>query len=96
MTDEPIRIFVTRERFEEIVSIQDSMYFIELNDKEVYDYMCHFVVNGDSTYLSVGDARKKFKNIPRREFSGYITQFMKAVSNAFVNPPNGADSDEQS
>lgn len=91
-----IKIVVTRERFEEVVSIDDSMYFLQLTNKEAYDYMCHFVMNGEDTYLSVEDARKKFKSIPRKEFQKYINQFMKAVGDAFVNPPSGAESGEQS
>lgn len=93
---EPIKLVVTRERFEEIISIDDSMHFLELNNKEMYEYMCQFVVNGNDSYLSVEDARKKFKTIPRKEFQAYITQFMKAVGEAFVNPPNGAVSEEPS
>lgn len=91
-----IKIVVTRERFEEIVSIEDSMYFLRMTQKEVYDYMCQFVVNGENTYLSIEDAKKKFKKIPAKEFRTYLNQFMKAVNDAFVNPTNGADSDEQS
>lgn len=91
-----IKIVVTRERFEEVVSIDDSMYFLQITNKEAYDYMCNFVMNGENTYLSVEDARKKFKSIPRKEFQNYINKFMKAVGEAFVNPPSGADSNEQS
>jgi N-dimethylarginine dimethylaminohydrolase len=94
MTD--IKIVVTRERFEEVVSIDDSMYFLQITNKEAYDYMCNFVMNGENTYLSVDEARKKFKSIPRKEFQIYISKFMKAVGDAFVNPTNGADSDEPS
>lgn len=95
MTDNPIKIVVTRERFEEVISIDDSMYFLEMTNKEVYDYMCHFVMNGDNSYLSKEEARKKFKTIPRKEFDIYIQKFMKAVGDAFVNPPSGAVSDDQ-
>lgn len=91
-----IKLVVTRERFEEVVSIEDSMYFLQLTNKEAYDYMCHFVMNGDNHYLSVEEARKKFKVIPRKDFQGYVNQFMKAVGEAFVDPPSGAASDEQS
>ena len=87
-----IKIVVTQERFEEFVSIDHAMYF-QLTNKEAYDYMCHFIINGTNSYLSVEEARKKFKKIPQKEFNGYVTQFMKAVSDAFVPPPNGAESD---
>lgn len=94
MTD-TIKIVVTRERFEEVVSIDHAMYF-NLTNKEAYDYICHFVMNGTNSYLSTEQAREKFKKIPQKEFGGYITQFMKAVSDAFVPPTSGATSDEPS
>lgn len=90
-----IKIVVTRERFEEVVSIEHAMYF-QLTNKEAYDYMCNFVMNGTGVYLTIDESRAKFKKIPQKEFNGYITQFMKAVSDAFVNPPSGATSDEPS
>jgi hypothetical protein len=31
-----------------------------------------------------------FKSIPRKELSEYIMQFLKAISEAFVPPTNGA------
>lgn len=93
--DEVIKIVVTRERFVEFVSTDHAMYF-QLTDKECYDYMCNFVMNGTGVYLSVEEARKKFKKIPFKEFNGYATQFMKAVENAFVPPPNGEESDAPS
>jgi hypothetical protein len=92
----PIKIKVTQERFEEVVSIDDEMHFGELSKKEIYDYMLQFCVNGDDTYLPVEDARKLFKKIPAKELSEYVTKFFKSVSDAFVNPTNGATSDEQS
>lgn len=91
-----IKIKVTQERFEEVVSIDDEMHFGEMTRKEVYDYMVQFVTNGNDAYLPVEEARKLFKKVPSKELSNYITQFFKAVSDAFVNPPNGATSDGQS
>lgn len=81
-----IKIVVTRERFEEVVSIDDEMHFSELTRKEVYDYMVKFCKNGNDTYLSDIEARKLFKTIPSKDLGTYITQFFKAVSEAFVNP----------
>ena len=91
-----IKIKVTQERFEEIVSIDDEMHFGELTKKEVYEYMVQFCVNGGDAYLPVDEARKLFKKIPAKELSTHVTNFFKAVSDAFVNPTNGATSDEQS
>lgn len=91
-----IQIKVTKERFEEVISIDDSMYILEMTNKEAYDYMCQFIVNGDNTYLSQMEARKLFKKIPRKELEDYIHKFMKAIGDAFVNPTNGVVSDEAS
>lgn len=85
-----IKIQVSLERFEEIVSIDDSMNFLELSNKEAYDYMVQFVVDENGELISSTDARKLFKKIPRKELSGYIVSFLKAVGDAFVNPPSGA------
>lgn len=92
--DKTIKLVVTQERFEEIVSIDDAMNFFELKNKEVYEYMCHFVFE-EEHYLEYKEARKKFKSIPLKELEKYISAFVKAVGNAFVNPTNGADSEDQ-
>lgn len=90
-----VRIKVTRERYEEVVSIEDDMHFFELTNREAYEYMTHFCLNGsEDTYLEPEQARKLFKKIPRKEFDKYVTQFVKAIGDAFVPPPNGADSSE--
>jgi len=52
--------------------------------------MVQFVVDDQGAYLSTLDARKLFKKIPRKELGDYIVSFLKAVGNAFVNPPSGA------
>lgn len=93
MEEGVIKIVVTRERFEEIVSIDDSMNFLQITNKEAYDYMCQFVQNGTGTYLSTKEARAKFKRIARKEFQSYVDAFIKAVGEAYVNPPSGAESD---
>lgn len=93
---ETIKLLVTQERFEEVVSIEDAMNLGEMTRKEVYDYMVQFVTSESGKYLPAEEARKLFKTIPAKELSGYISKFFKAVSDAFVNPPSGAVSDEQS
>lgn len=89
-----IKIYVTRERYEEIFSIDDDLRFFELTNREAYDYMSQFCVGENGDYLSQAEARKIFKKIPRKEFGNYLREFIKAVGEAFVNPPNGADSSE--
>jgi hypothetical protein len=91
-----IRIKVTRERYEEVISIDDDMNFLELTNIEAYNYMTQFCLNGDdNSYLSQQDARKLFKQIPRKEFTKYVTEFIKSVGDAFVNPPSERESGEQ-
>lgn len=81
-----IKIKVTQERFEEIISIDDMLHLGELTRKEMYDYMVQFVVNENGAYVPIEEARKLFKKIPAKELSNTITQFLKAVSEAFVDP----------
>ena len=92
----PITLKVTRERYEEVVSIDDDMHFFEMTNKQAYDYMLKFCVNGNGEYMTVDEARKEFKKIPRKEFGTHVSAFIKAIGEAFVNPPSGADSEEPS
>lgn len=85
-----IKIVVTKERYDEVMSIDDGFFLFESTDREVYLKMCEFVVDEDGQYLGVVEARKLFKGIPRKELSGYIMVFLKAISEAFVPPTNGA------
>jgi hypothetical protein len=72
------------------------MHFFELTNREAYEYMTQFVVNGDDkTYIEQDEARKLFKKIPRKEFNTYVTQFVKAIGDAFVNPPSEKESEGQ-
>ena len=85
-----IKIVVTKERYDEVLSIEDGFFLFESTDKEVYLKMCEFVVGEDGQYIGVDAARKLFKGIPRKELAEYIMQFIKAISEAFVPPTNGA------
>lgn len=91
-----IKLLVTRERYEEVVSIDDDMHFFEMTNRQAYDYMIQFCVDVDGNYVEPDKARELFKKIPKKEFRGYINQFVKAVGEAFVNPQSGADSKEAS
>ena len=84
-----IKIVVTKERYDEVLSIEDGFFLFESTDKEVYLKMCEFVVNDEGQYIGVDAARKLFKGIPRKELSTYIIDFIKAIGEAFVPPPNG-------
>jgi hypothetical protein len=85
-----IKLVVTKERYDEVMSIDDGFFLFESNDREVYLKMCEFVVNDAGEYVDLATARKMFKSIPRKELSEYIMQFLKAISEAFVPPTNGA------
>ena len=85
-----IKIVVTKERYDEVMSIEDGFFLFESTDKEVYLKMCAFVVDENNQYVGVEAARKMFKDIPRKELSDYIMQFLKAIGEAFVPPTNGA------
>ena len=92
----PITLKVTRERYEEVVSIDDDMHFFEMTNKQAYDYMLKFCVKENGEYMTVDEARKEFKRIPRKESGAHVSAFIKAIGEAFVNPPSGADSEEPS
>lgn len=85
-----IKIVVTKERYDEVMSVEDGFFLFENTDKEVYLKMCEFVVGEDGQYIGVDAARKLFKGIPRKELSTYIMDFLKAISEAFVPPTSGA------
>ena len=85
-----IKIVVTKERYNEVMSIEDGFFLFDSTDKEVYLKMCEFVVNDEGQYIGVDAARKLFKGIPRKELSTYIMDFLRAISEAFVPPTNGA------
>lgn len=91
-----IVIKVTRERYEEVVSIEDDMHLSELTNRDAYNYITQFVSDGNGTYLSQEEARKLFKNVPRKDFEKYVTQFFNSLRDAFVNPQNKRDLEGQS
>lgn len=85
-----IKLRVTRERYDEVMSIEDGFFLHEMTDKEAYLKMCEFVVNEQGEYVGLTEARKLFKNVPRKELGEHITAFIKAIGEAFVSPTNGA------
>lgn len=85
-----IKIKVTAERFGEIVSIEHSMNFMDLTNKEAYEYLLDFVVDDNNQPIGKDRARLLFKSIPRNKLDDYINQFIKAIGEAFVNPTSGA------
>jgi hypothetical protein len=88
-----IKMVVTRERYDEVLSVEDGFFLFESTDKEVYLKMCEFVVDDKGQYVGVDAARKMFKGVPRKELATYILDFLKAIGEAFVPPTSGAASD---
>lgn len=82
---------MTRERFEEVVSIDDAMNIFQMTNKEAYDYMLQFVINDGGEYLPTEEARKLFKTVPRKDFPNYVKDFIDKIGKAYVNPTNGAE-----
>jgi len=85
-----IKIVVTTERYNKVLSIDEKFFLFESTDKEVYLKMCEFVVDENGEYIGVDAARKLFNKIPGEELSTYIMDFLKAIGEAFVPPTNGA------
>lgn len=85
-----IKLRVTRERYDEVMSIEDGFFLHEMTDKEAYLKMCEFVVNEQGEYVGLTEARKLFKGVPRKDLGVYIADFLKAIGDAFVPPTNGA------
>ena len=90
MTDEiKITLKVTPESFDEHFSIDDWLNLGDMSNKDVYDRMLHFVVNENGEYLSVEDARKLFKKIPKKEWNEHVSNFYQSITEAFVSPTSG-------
>ncbi len=84
-----IKLVVTQEKFDENFSIDDWLNFSELTNKELYEKMITFVVNENEEPVTVEEARRMFKKVKKAEWIEYVAAFMKAVSEAFVNPTSG-------
>lgn len=84
-----IKLVVTQEKFDENFSIDDWLNFSELTNKELYEKMIMFVVNENEEPVTVEEARAMFKKVKKADWTEYVTAFMKAVSEAFVNPTSG-------
>jgi len=87
----PIKIVVTQAGFDEHFSIEDWFNFSDLTNKEMYEYILHFVVDSEGKPVDVEEARKMFKAVKKAEWAGIIAQFIQAVQDAFVNPTSGSD-----
>jgi len=85
-----VKLVVTQEKFDRNFSIDDWFNFDKLSQKEVYEKLLLFVTDEEGNELSVEDARAVFKSIPKGEWLEVVTEFIKAVNDAFVNPTNGS------
>jgi len=89
MGEQKIKLLVTQEKFDELFSIDDWFHFGEMSNSELYEVMLKFVVDENEQPVSVEDARKMFKRVKKSEWLDYVTAFMKAINEAFVNPTSG-------
>jgi len=85
-----VKLVVTQEKFDRNFSIDDWFNFDKLSQKEVYEKLLLFVTDEEGNELSVEDARAVFKSIPKAEWLEVVTEFVKAVNDAFVNPTKGS------
>jgi hypothetical protein len=85
-----IKLKVTQESFDEFFSIEEWLNFGQISNTDMYEKMICFVEDGEGNIIPKEDARKLFKKIPKKQWPEYITVFMKAISDAFVNPPSGS------
>lgn len=85
-----VKLVVTQEKFDKNFSIDDWFNFDKLTQKEVYEKLLLFVTDADGRELSVDEARAVFKGIPKGEWLEVVTEFVKAVNDAFVNPTKGS------
>lgn len=85
-----INIVVTQDKFDECFSIDDWFNFDKMSQREVYEKLLLFAADEDGKELTADEARAVFKTIPKKEWIDYVTQFVKAVNDAFVNPTSGS------
>jgi len=85
-----VKLVVTQEKFDRNFSIDDWFNFDKLSQKEVYEKLLLFVTDEEGNELSVDEARAVFKSIPKAEWLEVVTEFVKAVNDAFVNPTKGS------
>ena len=84
-----IKLKITQAGFDEHISIDEWFNFNTLTNKELYEMMLNFAVTEDGAPLTVDEARKAFRTIKKSEWSEYVTEFYKAVTDAFVSPTSG-------
>jgi hypothetical protein len=84
-----VKLKVTQEGFDEHFSIDDWFNFNDLSHVEIYEKMLNFVVDDEGNPIDIEQAKKLFKKIKKKEWPEYVTAFMKAITEAFVNPTSG-------
>lgn len=94
--EDVINIKVTVERYDEVIDLDDSFDLLAIKLNRAYEYLCDFVVDEKGNYIGRDKARELFrkKRVKRKEVGKYWIDFVTKVNDAFVNPTNGADSEE--
>ena len=84
-----VKIKVTQEKFDKHFSIDDWFNFNDMSNKEMYEKMILFVVDDEGNEVTIEQARKMFKAVPKSEWPEHVGQFIKSVRDAFVSPTSG-------
>lgn len=80
---------VTKEKFDEIFTIESWLNFGGLDNKEIYEIMLQFVVDEKGDSLDPEQARKTFKKVRKGQWNECVANFAQSVRDAFVSPTNG-------
>ena len=86
-----MKITVTREKFDEIFSIDDWFNMNEISNRDLYAKMLNFCTDDQGQPMTVEQARDEFKKIPRTEWQTTVQEFYRAITDAFVNPTSGGN-----
>ncbi len=87
-----VKLLVTAEKFDEVFSIDDWFNIDKMPQNTLYNKMLQFVVDENDQPVTEDQAREMFRGVPRKEWMTYVSDFLSAVSNAFVNPTSGGSS----
>lgn len=91
-----IKLLVTRERYMQVMDVDTALLLTECTDRQIYEKLLEFVVDDEGKYVGRQEARKRFAKVPLSELSEHVMHFVRAVTEAFVNPTKEGGSRSQS
>ena len=89
MAPKEIDFKITKDQADDEFSIEEWYGF--QNAIELYEKMLKFCVDEAGKPVDEADARKFFKGRKKKEFAAYRDKFMKAVTDALINPTSGGN-----